>query len=261
MNQKKSPAATAFIPKRINTLFDSLLEWLIPSKCILCTANFVISKEIYHLNSAHQRTLCQHCIGSLSTITNACSVCNTPIKTSGLCGVCIKNNRYWDCCYAAFEYNGSIKKLISNFKYYNNPALGKLLGNLLYKHIVNNYEKELPDYLLAVPMHRKQLQHRGFNQSFILCQTLSKSLNVPVINLIKKVKKTPAQKDLTSNERKKSLKNSFQIEKQFSKNISSITKIALIDDVMTTGSTATEISKLLKKSGISVVEVWVLART
>ena len=237
----------------------SLLKKLIPSRCILCSLT-ITTREFREI-SQPDIPLCELCIDSLPKIITACGLCNTPLQNGNLCGVCIRSQRHWDQCFAAFEYKDSIKHIITEFKYRQKPALGKLLSYLLHQHIINNHDGEMPDYLIPVPMHHSQLKHRGFNQSLILCNTLSKLLNIPTINIIQKQKNIHTQKGLSSTERKKFIKNSFQLNTGAIKKLKTVEKITLIDDVMTTGSTASEIARLLKKSGISTVEAWVLART
>ena len=185
------------------------------------------------------------------------------MKTDSICGVCISKQRYWDYCFSAFEYKDSIKQLITQFKFHRNPALGNLLGCLLYQHIAKIYidnNDSLPEYLIPVPMHHSQLKYRGFNQSLILCKTISALFDIPILNAIKKTRKSHTQKGLSSLERKKTIKNSFRLNAKNFKSID-INKVVIIDDVMTTGSTASEIAKTLKKSGVPNIDVWVLART
>lgn len=238
-------------------LYDKskLTRWLIPSQCILCQSP--IKNEHNQHNS-----LCKPCINSLPRIKEHCSKCSTPLKSGDLCGVCLTTQRHWNRCFAAYEYQDHVKKLIADFKYKQTPSLGALLGDIMQKKILDTYASELPDYLVPVPVFRDRLQSRGFNQSLILCKALSKNLNIPILDILLKTKKTPTQKGLSSKERKLSITNSFQLKHPplLSPN-TRIKKVAIIDDVMTTGSTSSEIAKLLKKSNISDIEVWVLART
>ena len=243
------------------TLQKSLLNWILPAQCILCSSKIPTNNATIHQTLVHRNSLCVFCVDSLPKIFNACSLCNTPLSSGKLCGVCINSQRHWDRCFAAFEYKDSIKQLITEFKYHKKPALGQPLGSLLYEHIINNHDKKMPDYLIPVPMHHNQLKHRGFNQSLALCKRLSSALNIPVINIIKKTTITQNQKGLSSAERKKSIKNSFQINNKALKQLENIKAVAIIDDVMTTGSTTSEIARILKKSGISTIYIWVLART
>lgn len=244
--------------KNTQARFETLVEWLFSTECILCLST-PKAKSIQKFNK--HKLLCQYCLESLPLITTACTSCNTPLSQNTLCGVCISSQRYWDQCVAAFEYKGSIKKLVTEFKYGNTPALNQLLGQLLSEHISDHYDQQMPDYLLPVPAFRDRLQHKGFNQSLMLCKTLSSLLGIPILNIVQKTKSTHTQKGLSSRQRRSSIKNSFKLKKFDLKKSGTIKKIAIVDDVMTTGSTCSEIAKLLKKSGISSVEVWVLART
>lgn len=230
---------------------NKIKQWLHPQDCIICHAN--LDHKTHHL------PICRYCYQALPHIQYACTVCNTPLHQNTLCGVCLTQERHWDRCYAAFAYQTTIKRLIAEYKYNNKPALTATLAKLLQHHIENCYANspaEQPDYLIPVPMHRKRLKQRGYNQSHLLCRAIGRQLNIKTCNIIHKRQATATQTTQTAIARKDSIRNSFVLKKPINAN-----KVVIIDDVMTTGATTTEIAKLLKKSGISNIEVWVLART
>ncbi|HIF18607.1 MAG TPA: ComF family protein, partial [Cycloclasticus sp.] len=112
------------------------------------------------------------------------------------------------------------------------------------------------DALIAVPLHTQRLKERGFNQSEQIAQHIHKALDIPLLpHALKRNINTASQASLSADERRKNIKGAFdyQIQTKFQ-------RVAIIDDVVTTGSTANEIAKTLKKSGIKQVDIWAFAR-
>lgn len=130
-------------------------------------------------------------------------------------------------------------------------AASLLMGEL----IESSFER--PDALIAVPMHISRLRERGYNHSALIAQHLSKTLKIPLLTgSIGKSKPTPPQAQQSLEQRRTNLAGSFNIKKNIhAKNI------AIIDDVVTTGSTAEEIAKILKINGVDYVQVWGIAHT
>ena len=118
-----------------------------------------------------------------------------------------------------------------------------------------------PELIIPVPLHIKKLRKRGFNQSILIAKWVSQAFNIPMdLKIIQRHQLTPAQVDLSRSERLKNLKNAFKFINKNKFKLSNIRHVALIDDVMTTGATVNEISKILKQAGVEKIEVWCLAR-
>jgi ComF family protein len=121
--------------------------------------------------------------------------------------------------------------------------------------VESNFEP--PDALIAVPMHISRLRERGYNHSTLIAQHLSKTLKIPLLrHTLIKSKATTAQAKQSLQQRKKNLIGSFKVKK-----IIHAKNVAIVDDVVTTGSTADEIAKILKKNGVDYVQVWGIAHT
>lgn len=113
-----------------------------------------------------------------------------------------------------------------------------------------------PDVLLAVPLHSKRLSERGFNQSELIAEHIHKGTGIPLMHhQLKRTINTQSQTSLKAAERRKNLKDAFQYS-----GVNTIKSVAIIDDVVTTGSTANEIAKTLKQHGVERVEIWAFAR-
>ncbi len=114
---------------------------------------------------------------------------------------------------------------------------------------------DYPLLIIPVPLHRAKLADRGFNQSRLLANKLSNQLSIKVLNKgIRRIKSTQAQSGLDANERRVYMKNAFQIYSQLPAHV------AVVDDVVTTGMTVSELTKQAKLAGAQRVDIWCLAR-
>ncbi len=208
--------------------------------------------------SATERTgLCENCLASLIQPRHRCRICLAPIErqAGNICINCSAGVPF-DQVVALARYTPPLSDLICRLKYRNHIYLAKVLGILLSNHI-KKHRQTLPELLVAVPLHKQRIQQRGFNQAVEIARTVSAELNLKTdFRCIEKSKSTPLQTTLNSHQRRNNLKGAFRLRHSI------YTKsIALLDDVMTTGATVSEIASLLKKAGVRRVEVWVLART
>lgn len=153
-------------------------------------------------------------------------------------------------------YGGILKSLILKFKYESNYNVGYLLANFLIE-IIKESEIDI-DIICYIPMIRKDERKRGFNQCKLIANEIGYNLNIPVSNCIKKVKHTKEQKKLTKEERIKNLIGAFEVKSN--EDIKN-KRVLLIDDVMTTGATIGECTKILKKSGVKEIIVLTIAKS
>ncbi len=131
------------------------------------------------------------------------------------------------------------------------PALSKLLLDAVLQA---NLEK--PEALLPVPLHTARLKERGFNQSIEIARILSHAMDIPLLTtVIQRQRDTPYQSGLAASQRRKNLRNAF---------IATTTRlpesVAIVDDVMTTGTTAHTIASLLRNHGVKHMTVWAISR-
>jgi ComF family protein len=110
--------------------------------------------------------------------------------------------------------------------------------------------------IVAVPLAPNRFAERGFNQSILLASALAKRLRLPVAHAaMLRIRETPPQTGLTRKDRKKNIKGAFD-----SRALPANARVAIVDDVMTTGATLSEAARVLKRAGASRVEAWVIAR-
>lgn len=217
----------------------------IPSLCTLC-------------NQFHQGhlALCNFCIDLMTPLGPACQYCAHPLPDAHLliCGHCIKKRPHFDNAYIAYPFEEPLRGLLHQFKYHDGLYLTSFLCHLMMKALP--IEAQQAQCLIPVPMHPKKIKTRGFNQAAVLVNKLSKQINLPC-NLFacEKIKDTLPQASLNSNERRRNLKHAFQARPMPYKHV------ILIDDLLTTGSTANELARTLKKTGVARVDIWCCART
>jgi ComF family protein len=141
------------------------------------------------------------------------------------------------------------------FKFQQKLHLADPLAGLLIERLGEIYER--PDLLIPVPLHPLRLRKRGFNQSVELCHSLGRHYSLPnEWRICRRIKETKAQSELGERERRNNLRNAFQVCAEVKGS-----HLVLVDDVITTGATVTELSKVLKKAGAKRVDVWAVART
>ncbi len=159
---------------------------------------------------------------------------------------------------ALFHYEKPIDHLITAFKFQQQLVYGRLLGELLLRRIREWYaHDDLPEYIIPVPLHTQRLRERGFNQALELARPIAKQLNIKIdVTSCKRVIATPAQSNLPAVQRQRNVKDAFSIQSTLHAK-----HVAVIDDVITTGCTITELSRKLRETGIERIDVWCCART
>lgn len=225
-----------------------LIDLIFPKKCVVCKKS--------------GSYLCENCFAFLSFDPKSlCLLCNNPTFNNLTHPKC-KRKYAIDGCFSALSYNKTTQKLIYNFKY--KPYLTDLknvLADLFYESIIQNEQfqsqiKKREWVLVPIPLSTVKLRRRGYNQAEILAKELSIRFKFPVQNILERSKETKTQVGLSNLQRKLNIKEAFRLKSQNSK----VVNIFLVDDVVTTGSTLSEASKVLKKAGAQGVFGLTLAR-
>lgn len=228
----------------------SLFDFVFPKYCVNCRK---IGEYI-----------CPDCFARISfDVEKICPVCNRNSIDSKTHPGC-KNRYTIEGVFASIVYKGMAKRLISAFKY--KPYLSDLqhvLGDLFYEGIIQQeqFNKLLENncIFVPIPLHPEKLRQRGYNQAEILAKDLGKRFGIPVIPLLKRVKKTHTQITLKREERMENISGAFEVDKSTTSTtgITSLKHIILVDDVITSGATMLEAGNVLKRNGVS--EVWGIA--
>ena len=171
-----------------------------------------------------------------------------------MCGACLKHPPAHIRSLAAFSYAYPVDQLVQALKYQNRLAIAPILGDALAQIVK---ERSPPDLLISMPLHPARLKQRGFNHATEIAREVSLCLKIPLdLNLCERVRDTPPQVALAYDLRRRNVRDAFACHGNVSGQ-----RIALIDDVMTTGTSLDELAKTLKKAGALEVEAWVVART
>lgn len=210
--------------------------------CLLCGA------------TAHSSSLCDACHTSLPRHDMpACPSCALPTIDGNLCGHCLKKAPHFARTLAAFSYGFPVDALIQALKYGSNLAAAGPLAQPLAQRALT---QALPDLLIPMPLHPARLKERGFNQSVEIAKILARKLDIPVApDACAKVRDTAPQASLPLKERSSNVKGAFACSIDLSGK-----RIALVDDVMTSGATLNELAKTLEKQGAAEINAWVVAR-
>ncbi len=203
--------------------------------------------------------ICTTCLKSLPWNHNPCQRCAFPLISSEtlLCGKCLCEASPSMPVLAAMLYQPPLRELIHAYKFSQQAVWAKLFAHVMMMYLSNLSYRLSPDALLAVPLHKKRLLDRGFNQADILAQHLSHGLNIPVIYLCTRVKNTLAQHGLTKPARKNNLRTAFSAHPK----IGRYPKIAIVDDIMTTGATLSAMARAITlQNPQAQLQAWCLAR-
>ncbi|CAK0757905.1 competence protein ComFC [Gammaproteobacteria bacterium] len=159
---------------------------------------------------------------------------------------------------AAFTYEPPIDHLIITLKFHSRLAHARLLGELLADHLAAR-EDPLPELILPVPLHPTRLRTRGYNQAVELARPIARRLGLSIdTTLCRRIRATASQSTLDAKTRRRNMHGAFAIT---SKNRIAGGRVAILDDVVTTGNTVEEFARVLRQAGAREIEVWAVART
>jgi competence protein ComFC len=217
-------------------MFHKILNYIYPKKCMFCG----------EIIEAHlQIESCSHCFRMIDFYEG-----DFPKRE-------LTPSRFCDGVFCVAQYEGALRQAIIKYKFFDKEAYFRGFARLLFEKI-QAYHKETPfDVCLAVPLHKKRLKERGYNQAELISQEVSRLLNIREVSYaLSKTMHTTKQSLTKKDERKKNIKDAFQV---VAHEEISLKKILLIDDILTTGSTVEGISKILKEAGAKEVFAGVIA--
>lgn len=223
-------------------LLDQLGRWFNPGLCLTC--GVPIGQADF---------ICCDCRDELPRVVNPCQLCGLPNPADGtICPACRHRPPRWQRMIAPLVYRGSSQRLIQDFKF--NERI--FTANALLTHLYPSYANQPVEVLLPVPLHRDRLRERGFNQSEEIAMQLSRRLGIALDRRsLHRIRATETQSGLSLPKRRKNILKAFAYEP-----IEHYRSVAVVDDVITSGSTVTEVCKLLQRSGVKDIQVWALAR-
>jgi len=204
---------------------------------------------------SHDGLWCAACDAALPYFNAAhCPVCALPTPSGEMCGHCLTQPPLFTRTTAVFGYSFPLDKLIQGMKYGEQLALAHAFAKKLVQRIDKS---NLPDYVIAMPLHPVKLRERGFNQSLLLAATVTRELKLKLLpNACQRVRDTPPQSALPWKERKKNVRNAFCCDMDLTGK-----RIVLVDDVLTTGASLNALAEAVSKKGAIEISAWVVART
>lgn len=223
----------------MHSLFRHLLS-IIPSQCPGCHQPSQLS------------ALCDVCTSYLQPLHQPCPRCGEPNQLGLQCGQCLRFPPRWDHAKIAWEFDFLSRYLIHQFKYHKNFAAAEQLA-IGWLNTTSVDTK--PKALIPVPMTLSKQLRRQYNQAQWLAEHWGEALSIPVFNAVVKTRNTQPLEGLGKRQRKRVLRNAFRLTETPPEHV------AIVDDVFTSGATAGELARILKKAGVQRVDLWTLART
>jgi ComF family protein len=217
---------------------------LAPGLCLACGCE---------LDNAE--SLCDCCGERLRRVPDPCCYCGQPNPVTGeICPACLQNPPRWQRIIAPLQYFGPTREYLQQLKYFEAVHLAKTLCRQCLDPFRQHWPR--PEVLLPVPLHPERLLERGYNQADEIARIWSRELAIPVdLKTLTRIRATPSQSGLSAGQREDNVRQAFAYRAKHE-----YRHVAIVDDIVTTGSTVTEITKTLHRGGVEFVEVWALAR-
>lgn len=237
--------------KNITHFSSRLIGAFFPNHCRVCQGQLTAPAPIAG------NFLCQYCYESLPWNKMACLKCALPLMEGQLCGTCLMDPLSLNVCLSPLIYKPPISNFIAQLKFQQQLWCGKVLGLILASAIHQHYQNQpLPEAIIPIPLHTRRLRQRGFNQSVEIAKPIAQQLKIPIIlSDFYRHKYTQAQSQLPAAQRNKNISGAFS-----SRRVRSMKYVAIVDDVITTGQTIREFSKILHKQKVSKIDIWSCAR-
>ena len=206
--------------------------------------------------------LCSFCYKQIKTF-HYCGCCGTKLpEDRQRCGICLLTPPLWQKIVFVSAFEDPLQSLIYRFKFQQDYWLDRSLARLLLlavKEARRTHQLSLPELLIPVPLHHRRQWQRGYNQSSLLAQYLSRWLNIPYLeNAVIRQRATSTQRGKNSRQREQNMQQAFALKQRLP---AQIKRIALIDDVITTGATMEAICRCLMQQELAEIQVWALCRT
>lgn len=224
---------------------NALEHLLLPPVCVVCG-----------MAARPGLDCCAGCERDLPELGAQCRRCALElVRDVELCGRCTRRLPAFDRAHAGFAYRGSIERLVQRFKFRHELAAGRVLAGLMARRLAMQGVPR-PDLMVPVPLHWRRRLVRGFNQAELLCRDLSRHFGgLPWYPLLRRRRATAAQSELPAERRGGNVRGAFALRSGVVPG-----HVALVDDVMTTGSTLDECARRLRRAGVGRIDVWVVAR-
>ncbi|MEO6564499.1 MAG: ComF family protein [Casimicrobiaceae bacterium] len=227
------------------TGFDNFARWrrlpatLLPQRCVLCVA------------ASGAQLLCDPCARTLPPLPPHCPQCALPTAAGSHCGRCLTHPPAFVATRCAFAYAYPIVVLVHALKYGGRTAHAAIFAEALAA-----LPALRPDCLVPLPLSTARQRERGYNQAAEIARHLGRLLGLPVVEAIRRTRDTAPQATLPLTQRQANVRAAFAVTP-----VLSGARIAIVDDVMTTGATLDAAARAARAAGARTVEAWIGART
>jgi ComF family protein len=192
--------------------------------------------------------------------TPACSRCAISLPQPGICGPCLRRPPPFSAAVAALHWQSPVDFLLHRFKYQRRLELGVVLGEYLAEQLLSQ-QATMPELLLPTPLHPQRLRSRGFNQALEISHIVAARLALTVTTgLLLRSRPTLSQTGLAPRDRRRNIRGAFNVNARRADELRG-RHVVIVDDVLTTGSTAAEMSRTLLRAGVTRVDIWTIARS
>jgi ComF family protein len=217
----------------------------LPQSCALCAA------------PCGSVLVCAACCASLHRIASACPQCALPAPGAAVCGACLARPPPFTAAFAAFAYAFPLDRLLQAFKYGGRLSHADFFAGALSASVAKRPAgRPWPDALVALPLAPARQRARGFDQAAEIARRVARITGVPMAAGLHRTRDTPAQAALPWKERAKNVRGAFAADPSLGGR-----RVAIVDDVMTTGSTLASAAGAVLRAGALNVEAWAVART
>ena len=227
----------------MKNLTENLLDLIYPRRCAVCDNALPFGKKY----------ICPKCAAKLIRVREPrCAKCGRPLDSQGTeyCRACLSTRHEFTYGFSLFMYNDAMRESIFRFKYGGRQEYAEFYARAIAKYLRAEILSFRASAIIPVPLHRRRMEERGYNQAELVAEKLGKLLNIPVkSDIVTRIRNTIPQKKLNSSERWKNLKKAFII----SRNVVELERVIIFDDIYTTGSTIDSLSLSLKKAGVKDV--------
>ncbi len=219
-------------------------NWWIPPRCVVSGG------------AAESVDLSAEVLGRFRRADHLCPQCGQSSQENRLCGRCLQVSNNLNRTQVGWFFSGPVMELIHGLKYGDQYAYGRLIAELWAPLL----EVEGVELLLPVPIHPARRRDRGYNQAAVLARNLGKHLGIAVCEqAVQRTRNTPSQTNLSRRQRQTNLKRAFSVKGEY---LAGVRKVALIDDVITTGATMQNLAAAVRAaSQIEVIQAWAPAKT
>ncbi len=229
--------------RRLAQRLAQRLQTLLPANCLCCESR-----------GRGTFDLCAGCYRELPRNEVACTVCALPVPSGQpRCGRCQATPPSYTAVVAPWRYTEPVDWLIQALKFHGQLPAGRLLGMLLGRELLR---RDGADLIVPLPLHRQRLRERGFNQAAEIARCLPAPLGIPLRHdALRRARGTARQSELGRHARRDNIRGAFSASRSVQGR-----RVAVVDDVVTTGSTVEEAARTLLRAGARDVVVWAVAR-